>query len=98
VKIGGGDPLLSQNGFREWRQVFTLLASGRQRLALILDEFPYLVEANPALPSLLQRAWDETIAAGQPWLVLCGSSVAMMERDTLDARAPRGRRRPARCR
>jgi hypothetical protein len=88
--IGGalGDPLLSENGFRDWRQVFALLASGRQRLALILDEFPYLVEANPALPSLLQRAWDETLAAGHAWLVLCGSSVAMMERDTLDARAP----------
>jgi AAA+ ATPase superfamily predicted ATPase len=68
--------------------VLALLASGRQRLALILDEFPYLVEANPALPSLLQRAWDETLAAGHAWLVLCGSSVAMMERETLDARAP----------
>jgi hypothetical protein len=88
VGVALGDPLLAENGFRDWRQVFGLLAAGRQRLALIIDEFPYLVEANPALPSLLQRAWDETLAAGHAWLVLCGSSVAMMERETLDARAP----------
>ena len=88
IGVALGDPLLTENGFRDWRQVFTLLAAGRKRLALIIDEFPYLVEANPALPSLLQRAWDETLAAGHAWLVLCGSSVAMMERETLDARAP----------
>ncbi len=88
VGVAIGDPLLAENGFRDWRQVFGLVAAGRQRLALIIDEFPYLVEANPALPSLLQRAWDETLAAGHAWLVLCGSSVAMMERETLDARAP----------
>jgi len=88
VGVALGDPLLAENGFRDWRQVFGLVAAGRQRLALIVDEFPYLVEANPALPSLLQRAWDDQLAAGQAWLVLCGSSVAMMERETLDARAP----------
>jgi AAA+ ATPase superfamily predicted ATPase len=82
------DPILAANGFRDWNQVFTLLASGRKRLALILDEFPYLVDANPALPSLLQRAWDGSLADRDAWLVLCGSSVAMMERDTMDARAP----------
>ena len=83
-----GDPILAANGFRDWSQVFTLLASGRRRLALMLDEFPYLVDANPALPSLLQRAWDTSLANVDSWLVLCGSSVAMMERETLDARAP----------
>ncbi len=88
IGLAIGNPLLAENGFRDWRQVFALLAGGRQRLALIIDEFPYLVEANPALPSLLQRAWDETLTAGDAWLVLCGSSVAMMERETLDARAP----------
>jgi AAA+ ATPase superfamily predicted ATPase len=88
IGVALADPLLAENGFRDWRQVFALLAAGRDRLALIIDEFPYLVEANPALPSLLQRAWDETLSAASAWLVLCGSSVAMMERETLDARAP----------
>lgn len=83
-----GDDLLAENGFREWRQVFNLLAGGRQRLALILDEYPYLVEASPALSSLIQRTWDESLSAVGSWLVLCGSSVTMMERETLEARAP----------
>jgi AAA+ ATPase superfamily predicted ATPase len=83
-----GDPLLKENGFRNWEQVFTVLGRGRSSAALALDEFPYLVEANPALPSLLQRAWDRELAESDAWLALCGSAVAMMERETLDARAP----------
>jgi AAA+ ATPase superfamily predicted ATPase len=83
-----GDRLLAENGFRDWSQVFSVLATGRSRLALVIDEFPYLVDANPALPSLLQRAWDETLAERDSWLALCGSSIAVMERETLDARAP----------
>jgi AAA+ ATPase superfamily predicted ATPase len=83
-----GDPVLAENGFHDWRQVFTVLARGRNTLALVLDEFPYLVESSPALPSLLQRAWDQSLASTRAWLVLCGSSIAMMERETLDARAP----------
>lgn len=83
-----GDPILAENGFRDWKQVVSILAPGRSRLALIIDEFPYLVDANPALPSLLQRAWDDTLTHGHAWIALCGSSVAMMERETLDARAP----------
>jgi hypothetical protein len=68
--------------------VFSVLGRGRSFAALALDEFPYLVEANPALPSLLQRAWDRQLADTDAWLALCGSAVAMMERETLDARAP----------
>lgn len=83
-----GDPILAENGFRDWKQVVSVLESGRSRVALVIDEFPYLVDANPALPSLLQRAWDDTLAHGRAWIGLCGSSVAMMERETLDARAP----------
>lgn len=83
-----GDRLLAANGFRDWRQVFALLAEGRERVALVLDEYPYLAEANPALSSLLQRTWDESLASSGAWLLLCGSSVSMMERETLEARAP----------
>jgi uncharacterized protein len=46
----------------------------------VLDEFPYLAEAEPALPSLIQRAWDAWERAGHRIkLVLCGSSIAFME-------------------
>lgn len=81
-----GDVILAESGFREWRQLLDLLATGR--FALALDEFPYLVESNPGVSTLVQRAWDTSLAGSNGWLLLCGSSVAMMERETLDAASP----------
>ena len=82
------DPLLASTGFQGWDQLFAYLARLPRRVCLILDELPYLIEANQALSSLWQRAWDEQLAASRAFVVLCGSSVAMMERETLDVRSP----------
>ena len=82
------DPLLVENGFRDWRQVMAYLARRREPFLLLLDEFPYLVEANPALASLWQKGWDEGLAASGVKVVLSGSSVAMMERETLAHGSP----------
>jgi hypothetical protein len=54
------------------------LARGR-RLIMILDEFPYAVEVEPSLPSVLQNVWDRVMKQTQTYLVLCGSHVGMME-------------------
>jgi len=82
------EPLLESGGFQDWDQVFAWLAGTNHRIAFMIDEFPYLVEANHALPSLLQRAWDQQLSGTNSFLVLCGSSVAMMEREVLAERAP----------
>jgi len=29
------------------------------KLSMIVDEFPYLIESNPAISSLFQKGWDE---------------------------------------
>ena len=54
---------------------------------LALDEFPYLVENSPELPSLLQKLIDEN-AAAPTHLVLCGSSQRMMQGLVLDESEP----------
>jgi len=82
------DSLLVDSGFQNWGQVFTWISRQKRRFAFMIDEFPYLVEANPALPSLLQRAWDQELRESKSFMVLCGSSVAMMEREVLSERAP----------
>jgi hypothetical protein len=82
------DPLLRDQGFRDWPQLLAYLARRRERFAFLLDEFPYLVEANPALASLWQKGWDEGLAASSARVVLAGSSIAMMERETLAHRSP----------
>jgi AAA+ ATPase superfamily predicted ATPase len=90
------DSLIGRKGFDTWLEGFEFLAAHLRpgkamvagRLALILDEYPYLVENNPATSSLFQKGWDETLQRLPITLVLCGSSMAMMESETLAHRAP----------
>jgi uncharacterized protein len=51
---------------------------------IALDELPYLIEAAPELPSLLQRYVD---ANEGPSLILSGSAMSVMS-DLVEARAP----------
>ena len=57
-----------------------------ERFTLCLDEFPYLVDQAPELPSVLQKLVDEKQLKYN--LVLCGSSQNMMYGLVLDASAP----------
>jgi AAA+ ATPase superfamily predicted ATPase len=48
------------------------------RFALILDEFPYLVQQTPELPSILQAWWDREAVHAPVFVVLCGSQLSAM--------------------
>jgi AAA+ ATPase superfamily predicted ATPase len=48
------------------------------RFALILDEFPYLVDQTPELPSIQQAWWDREGVHSPLFLVLCGSQLSAM--------------------
>ena len=62
-----------------WLELFRILAD-RGEGVVVIDELPYLVEGNPAFPSLLQKAWDLSLQYSRIKLVLVGSSIGMMER------------------
>jgi AAA+ ATPase superfamily predicted ATPase len=51
---------------------------GEARFALILDEFPYLVQQTPELPSILQAWWDREAVHAPIFVVLCGSQLSAM--------------------
>jgi AAA+ ATPase superfamily predicted ATPase len=59
------------------QQVSGRKASGGH-FALILDEFPYLVEQSPELPSVLQAWWDREGIHINLFVVLCGSQLSAM--------------------
>jgi uncharacterized protein len=78
-----GDAALRRGvGFPAWEYLFDYVTerAGGQAFLLILDEFPYLAEAAPALPSILQRAWDHTWPETRMKVVLSGSYVTAMAR------------------
>ncbi len=76
--------------FSSWTTALEFVAdlARDERLVLVLDEFTYLIDANAAVPSVLQRLWDTRLSATRLMLVLCGSYAGMMEQHVLGYRAP----------
>jgi AAA+ ATPase superfamily predicted ATPase len=83
------DDFLKTAGFPDWRAFFQY---GRDRIktrtVLAIDEFPYLTESEKGLPSIFQAGWDEYLRKTPVFLILCGSSIAMMESEVLAEKSP----------
>ena len=83
------DSILSSRGFNDWLEAFAYLKNRvRGKFILAVDEYPYLVEVDKAISSIFQKGWDETLKDSGIFLVLSGSSIAMMESEALAYRAP----------
>lgn len=82
------DEFLPPKGFDDWETVFKYIAAKNEKLVVVIDEFPYLVEADGAVPSTFQKAWDLYLKNSKIYLILLGSSISMMERTTLFYKAP----------
>ena len=90
VRDGLGDTLVETLEFPDWGAALGYVASksADQRLVVVLDEFPYLCEADKGLPSQIQRFWDTTGKQSGLMLVLCGSQVSFMEKQVLAEGSP----------
>lgn len=80
-------PEFDRADYAGWDDLLAALyarASGRR--CVCLDEFQYLVQAAPELPSILQRYVD--LHEGRIKWILCGSSQRMMHGLILDRSAP----------
>lgn len=87
-----GEEFLGRDAFLEWRALFDYLGKKLkdtgERLVLVFDEFPYLVESDKALSSYFQYGWDEKLKETKVMLVLMGSSIAMMYKHALNHSSP----------
>lgn len=83
------DRILQANGFSDWQMLFEYLKEHvKERLVFVIDEFPYLAENNKAISSIFQYGWDEYLKETPVYLILCGSSISMMEQEVLGYKAP----------
>lgn len=81
--------------FRDWNDAIACLSGqlGKAPVPVVLDEFPFLSKASPALPSIIQRELGPGGSAqgSRARLLLCGSAMSVMG-GLLAGRAPlRGR-------
>jgi len=74
----------------DWPDAFDYLGSKleERRGIVVIDEFPYLVASNDSLPSYVQSFVDERLQETESMLVLCGSSVSVMESEVLGHESP----------
>ncbi|ELY38873.1 ATP-binding protein [Natronorubrum tibetense] len=73
-----------------WDDAFEYLGDrlDSEHRIVVIDEFPYLVEANDSVPSYVQAFVDEQLRNTDSMLVLCGSSVSTMESEVLGHESP----------
>lgn len=70
----------------EWEPLLTYLTD--RDAVIVIAEFPYLIESNEGLPSIIQHLWDTAIDESQATLVLTGSAIGMIHTHVLDGGAP----------
>jgi AAA+ ATPase superfamily predicted ATPase len=70
----------------EWESLLRYLI--KQDAVIVIDEFPYLIETDPSLPSIIQRLWDLEVDESHATLVLTGSAIGMIHEHVLDGGAP----------
>lgn len=85
-----GEDFLKGNPFSSWESLFNYLFDhlAEEYPLIIIDEFPYLCFSNKALPSILQKVWDEKGKKRKVFIILCGSYMSFMEKETLSSKSP----------
>ena len=65
---------------KDWIELFQEFWKWKEgeRIVIILDEFPMLIEGNRAIPSIFQKIWDLNLKDKNVMLIILGSSVGMM--------------------
>ncbi|MBN1410913.1 MAG: ATP-binding protein [Spirochaetales bacterium] len=82
------DEFIPESGFRDWEQAFKYISARNEKLLVIIDEFPYLAETDPSIPTAFQKIWDLHLKSSSVFLILLGSSISMMEKTVLHHKAP----------
>lgn len=86
-ELAPGLPPMKFPGFTDALR-FLAQASKDERLVFVIDEIPYLAEADSGILSELQAVIDEQLQIGNMFLILCGSSVSFMEDKILSEKSP----------
>ncbi len=84
------DDRLKINTLKSWDEFFVYIDEKvTNRTFVVIDEYPYLVENKSGISSIFQKYWDSKLKNNKNLvMVLNGSAISMMEKETLEYRAP----------
>lgn len=87
IEIGRTIPGFEQANYPSWEALLSVLQhQAKKGTTLIIDEFPYLVQKSPELPSIIQKLIDNQ--QNKTNIIICGSSQRMMQGLVLDYASP----------
>ncbi len=73
---------------KSWGEFFRLLSRERLPRLMVLDEFPYWVQGDPTLPSLVQKWVDHELPKHRTLVLVSGSSQSMLYSQFLHQASP----------
>lgn len=62
--------------------------SKEKRIVFVIDEYPYLAKAKPAISAMLQHLIDHKWKDSKMYMIFCGSSMSFMENQVLGQESP----------
>ena len=88
--LNPGVTVESTFSYASWDAAFAEISrsAANKRLVVVLDEFTYVLQADPEVPSLIQRAWDHQLKSSHVFLILTGSLAGIIQRTALDYQSP----------
>lgn len=68
--------------YANWEQALRQVSmmAAHQRMALFIDELPYLIDVNPSFAGILQKSWDHWLSKSNLILALSGSQMGLMRK------------------
>ena len=87
----------SYSDFRHaFLEINAIAERSEEKLIFVIDEYPYLAEAEKSMNSILQEIIDHVFKLNKNiMLILCGSSMSFMEKQVLGSKSPLYGRRTA---
>jgi len=85
------EPVVEAGDYAQWYDLFAIFDRLRpvdEKFILIIDEYQYLCQVQPAFSSFIQKWWDEHWQQQNVMVILCGSVTSMMFRETLAQSSP----------
>jgi uncharacterized protein len=85
------EPLIQSVSYQSWYDLFAVFDKFRpkgKKFLLILDEYQYFCQVQPAFSSFIQKWWDEHWQNDNIMVALCGSVTSMMYKETMAANSP----------
>jgi len=76
--------------FQTWDDALAFIAEKAkiERFILAIDEFPYAVDSNRSLKSIMQNIIDHQFKDTNIFIILCGSQISFMENEVLGYKSP----------